>query len=113
VVDTVGGPVLHDSLRCLAFRGRCVSAGHASRAPAQPLDISPMRGNNQTLATYFLGAELATGNRARNRIAALLNDVASGALRVIIDRTFPLAEAAAAHAYAESRRAVGRVLLIP
>jgi NADPH2:quinone reductase len=40
-------------------------------------------------------------------------DVAKGALRVVIDRRFPLAEAAAAHAYVESRAAFGRVLLIP
>jgi NADPH2:quinone reductase len=32
---------------------------------------------------------------------------------VIIDRAFPLSEAAAAHAYIESRQAFGRVLLIP
>jgi NADPH2:quinone reductase len=46
-------------------------------------------------------------------IAALVDDVANGRLRVIVDRTFPLAEAAAAHAYIESRRAVGRVVLVP
>ena len=113
VIDSVGGPVLRDSLRCLAYRGRCISVGQAGRSPAEPLDVSPMRGNNQTFTTYFLGAELATSSRAHNRIAALLSDVASGALRVIIDRTYPLADAAAAHAYAESRQAVGRVLLIP
>jgi NADPH2:quinone reductase len=32
---------------------------------------------------------------------------------VVIDRTFPLADAAGAHRYIESRRAFGRVLLIP
>jgi NADPH2:quinone reductase len=32
---------------------------------------------------------------------------------VIIDRSYPLADAAAAHAYIESRQAFGRVLLIP
>ena len=42
-----------------------------------------------------------------------ISDVASGELRVEIDRTFPLSEAAAAHAYIESRQAFGRVLLIP
>jgi NADPH:quinone reductase len=31
----------------------------------------------------------------------------------VIDRAFPLSEAAAAHEYIESRKAVGRVLLIP
>ena len=39
--------------------------------------------------------------------------VATGALTVVIDRTFPLAEAAAAHEFIESRQAVGRVVLIP
>jgi NADPH2:quinone reductase len=42
-----------------------------------------------------------------------LRDVAEGKLRVVIDRRFPLAEAAAAHAYIESRAAFGRVVLAP
>ena len=46
-------------------------------------------------------------------IARHIEDVASGALRVVIDKTFPLEDAAAAHAYIESRQAFGRVLLIP
>jgi NADPH2:quinone reductase len=46
-------------------------------------------------------------------ITRLLGEVASGDLRVVIDRTFPLAEAAAAHACIESLQAFGRVLLKP
>jgi NADPH2:quinone reductase len=46
-------------------------------------------------------------------IARHLDDIAAGRLQVVIDRTFPLADAAAAHAYVESRQAFGRVLLIP
>jgi NADPH2:quinone reductase len=46
-------------------------------------------------------------------IARHVEDVAKGELRIPIDRRFPLAEAGAAHAYIESRRAFGRVLLIP
>ena len=42
-----------------------------------------------------------------------LESVARGELEIIIDRTYPIAEAAAAHAYIESRRAFGRVLLTP
>jgi NADPH2:quinone reductase len=113
IIDSVGGQVLADSLRCLAYRGRLVSVGSAGRQPAEPLDVSVMRGNNQTFAGYFLGAELITGERAHARIAALLSDVAEGALRVVIDRTYPLADAAEAHAYIESRQAFGRVLLLP
>jgi NADPH:quinone reductase len=32
---------------------------------------------------------------------------------VVVDRTFPLADAAGAHAYLESRQAFGRVVLVP
>jgi NADPH2:quinone reductase len=32
---------------------------------------------------------------------------------VVLDKTFPLSDAAGAHAYIESRKAFGRVLLIP
>ena len=46
-------------------------------------------------------------------IQNLIEEVARGDLKVVIDKTFPLSEAAAAHAYIESRKAVGRVLLIP
>jgi NADPH2:quinone reductase len=46
-------------------------------------------------------------------IAGHLEAIARGELRVVIDRTFPLADAAGAHAYIESRQAFGRVLLIP
>ena len=46
-------------------------------------------------------------------IDRLLAEVARGDLRVVIDRTYPLSEAAAAHAHVESRDAFGRVLLVP
>ena len=51
--------------------------------------------------------------RIHAMIAGLLERVASGELRVEIDREFPLSEAAAAHAYIESRQAFGRVVLRP
>jgi NADPH2:quinone reductase len=111
VVDSVGGSTLEGSLRSLAYRGRCITVGQAGRAP-RPIDVSTLMGGNQSLTGVFLGAEIATP-RARAMIGALIDDVAAGRLKVLVDRTFPLAEAAAAHAYVESRQAVGRVVLIP
>jgi NADPH2:quinone reductase len=46
-------------------------------------------------------------------IAGHLQDIARKNLHVVVDREYPLAEAAAAHAFVESRQAFGRVLLIP
>jgi NADPH2:quinone reductase len=51
--------------------------------------------------------------RVHAMIGDLLERVASGDLRVEIDRTFPLAQAADAHAYIESRKAFGRVVMTP
>ena len=110
-VDSVGGSVLAGSLQCLTYRGRCITVGNAGRDP-QPLDISGLAMGNHSLTGVFLGAEIAT-ERARAMIARHVEDVAAGRLQVVIDRTFPLAEAAAAHAYIESRQAVGRVVLVP
>jgi NADPH2:quinone reductase len=113
VVDSIGGATLQKSLACLAYRGRCVSVGDAGRDGGALLDVSGMRGNNQTLVGFFLGAELFLGTRAHAMIARHLDDIAAGTLKVVIDRSFPLDQAADAHAYIESRQAFGRVLLEP
>jgi len=113
VVDSVGGPTLQGSLRSLAYRGRCVTVGDAGRHAAEHLDVSMLRPNNQSLIGYFLGAELFLSPRPHAMIARHLAEIEQGTLKVVIDRRFPLSEAAQAHAYIESRRAFGRVLLIP
>jgi len=111
VVDSVG-TTLPGSIRSLAYRGRISYVGNAG-CHAQPVDVSPLMLGNQSINGVFLGAELARDDRAQGNIGRLLGDVAAGELRMVVDRTFPLAEAAAAHAYLEQRRAFGRVVLIP
>ena len=58
-------------------------------------------------------ALMAEYPRVSAMIANLIERVAGGELRVHIDRAFPLAEAADAHAYIESRAAFGRVVMVP
>ncbi len=111
VVDPVGGATLEGSLRCLAYRGRAITVGNASRGERK-LDIGGLLSGNQSLTGVYLGPEM--GNQpVREMIGRHLADVAKGELKVVIDRSFPLSEAAAAHTYIESRQAFGRVLLIP
>jgi NADPH:quinone reductase len=111
VVDSVGGSTLQGSILSLGYRGRVSMVGAAGREPMN-VDVSSLMGGNRTLQGVFLGAEIG-GDRAHDNIQRLINEAARGELTVVIDRTFPLSEAAAAHAYIESRQAVGRVLLIP
>jgi NADPH2:quinone reductase len=111
VVDSVGGATLAGSLASLAYRGRCSMVGNAGREP-MTVDVSSLMGGNRSLSGVFLGAEIMT-DRAHDMIQGLIEDAAKGAFKVVIDREFPLSDAAGAHAYIESRQAVGRVLLIP
>lgn len=113
VVDSVGGTVLEGSVRSLAYRGRISWVGRAGRE-TRPPDVSGLMQKNATMRGVFLGAEMAMNpTRTHQMIAALLDRVAQGELTVVIDREFPLAEAAAAHRHVEDRRSFGRVLLIP
>lgn len=111
VVDPVGGTTLQGSLASLGHRGRISFVGDAGREKTL-LDISSMRAGNRSITGVFLGGEITT-DRVHNNIQQLINEAARGEFQVVIDRVFPLAEAAAAHAYIESRQAVGRVLLVP
>jgi NADPH2:quinone reductase len=113
VVDSVGGKTLEGSIAALAYRGRVSWVGNAGRDTVVP-ETWPLMQKNASLTGVYLGAEMAANpGRCRVMIERLLEDVAEGTLKVVIAETFPLSEAAAAHAYIESRSAFGRVLLIP
>jgi len=111
VVDPVGGATLQGSLGALGYRGRISLVGNAGREPMK-VDVSSLMGGNRSLTGVFLGAEIMT-DRVHDMIQEMIDRAAKGELEVVIDKTFPLSDAAGAHAYIESRQAVGRVLLIP
>jgi NADPH:quinone reductase len=110
VVDSVGTTIT-DSLACLAYRGRAIIVGNAGRADTH-IDARSLMGNNQSLTGVYLGAEMQQP-RVKAMIARHIDSANAGTLKVVIDRSFPLAEAAEAHRYIESRQAFGRVVLIP
>jgi len=113
VLDSIGGQNLVDSIQALAYRGSLVSVGQAARAGSS-IEARDLWTKNNSLHGVFLGgALLGEYPRVHAMIADLIERVARGDLHVQIDRTFPLAEAAAAHAYIESRQAFGRVVMTP
>ncbi|HEX8742316.1 MAG TPA: zinc-binding dehydrogenase [Thermoleophilaceae bacterium] len=113
VLDSIGGQNLVDSIGALAYRGTLVSVGVAGRAGSN-VEARELWAQNNALRGVFLGGALMNEYpRVHAMIADLFGRVADGGLRVEIDRTFPLAEAAAAHAYIESRQAFGRVVMTP
>ena len=113
VVDSVGGKTLEGSIMCIGYRGRVITVGNVSRSEPG-INISGLGGTNGSITGVFFGLEtFRSSARVVPMMNALLGDIAKGELKVVVDRTYPLSEAAAAHAYIESRAALGRVVLVP
>jgi NADPH2:quinone reductase len=113
VVDSVGGRTLQGSVQSIAYRGRVITVGNVSRE-GRGIDLAPLSATNGSITGVFFGLEtVRSAARVGPMLLGLLRDIAQGQLKVVVDRTFPLSEAGAAHAYIESRAAFGRVVLVP
>ncbi len=113
VYDSVGQATFMKSLVCLRPRGMMVSFGQSS-GPVQafdPLLLNQM--GSLFLTRPSLAHHCATRLELLWRADDILGWVASGRLKVRIDRTYPLADAAQAHRDLEGRKTAGKVLLIP
>lgn len=113
VYDSVGKTTFEKSMKSLHARGMMVLYGQSSGA------VSPV--DPQTLAAkgslFLTRPTLAHYTATREELVARSNDlfgwIKAGQVKVKIDRTVPLAQAAEAHRALESRVTTGKVLLIP
>ncbi len=113
VYDSVGKDTYEGSLNCLSPRGMLVLWGNASGA-APPIDpLTLMSKGSLFLTRPTLGHYIATPEEYAWRANDLMQWIAEGKLRVRIDKTFALRDAADAHRHLESRAAMGKILLVP
>jgi NADPH2:quinone reductase len=113
VYDSVGKTTFDKSLNCLRPRGYLVLYGQSS-GPVPPLDPQVLNGKGSLFLTRpTLGHYVITREELLGRANDLFGWIAAGELKVTIDTTFPLAQAADAHRYLEGRQTKGKVLLIP
>lgn len=113
VYDSVGKSTFEQSLTCLQRRGILVLFGGSSGA-VPPLDLIRL----MTLGSLFvtrptLKDYVVTRSDLMARAADVFNGVAAGTLKVRLEYTYPLADAAQAHRDIESRKTTGKLLLIP
>ncbi|MBL0313315.1 MAG: quinone oxidoreductase [Holophagaceae bacterium] len=111
VYDSVGS-TLGQSLDALRRGGHAVFFGMAGGDP-QPVDPRYFMDASKTLTGGDLWNVLTTHEERTRRANGLFEWVRSGALKLRIAASFPLSEGSAAHAFLESRSAIGKVLLIP
>lgn len=113
VYDSVGKSTFEHSLRSLRPRGYLVLFGQSSGV-VPPLDPQVLSANGSLFLTRpTLGHYTLDRSELMARATDLFAAVGSGALRVRIGATFPLADARAAHEALESRATTGKVLLLP
>jgi NADPH2:quinone reductase len=105
----VGGDVLARSVDALAMGGRLVTVGNASRSPSAPGDIGQLFSKRLSLYGVYMGAYEGRAEA----LTEIVDLVAAGKLEAVIDRSFPLSQAAEAHRYVAARKNLGKVLLIP
>jgi len=113
VYDGIGKDTFMGSLDCLAPLGLMVSYGSASGAvPPFELAILSQKGSlfltRPTLMTYTAKREDLLKSAAE-----LFSVVKKGAVKIIINQTYPLKEAAQAHRDLESRKTTGSTVLLP
>ncbi len=102
VVEHVGTATWDESLASLAPSGRLVTCGATTGYDAK-LDLRFLFSRQLSLLGSYMGT--------KGELHTVMKLVAAGRLKPVVDRVFPLAEAAAAHAYLESSQHFGKVVL--
>ena len=102
VFEHVGTATWDDSLASLALAGRLVTCGNTTGYDAK-IDLRFLFSRQLSLLGSYMGV--------KSELHTVMKLVAAGRLKPVVDRTFPLAEAGAAHAYLETGQQFGKVVL--
>ena len=127
VMDPIGGKSFARSAKCLGPTGRLVVYGFSAAAGpdgkkslvrggialAQTPRFHPLKMMSQNMAVIgvSLGRLQSRGPLLRAELDELFRMYGAGKIKPVIGKTFPLAEAAAAHRYIHDRKNVGKVIL--
>ncbi len=112
VYDSVGKTTWQKSLDTLRPRGYFVLFG-ASSGVVPPFDLQILNQKGSLFVTRpSLGAYVATREELSWRASELFDAVQSGALKLRVEHTYALADAARAHTELEGRKTTGKLLLL-
>ncbi|CAN4097782.1 unnamed protein product [Withania somnifera] len=112
VYDSVGKDTFQGSLDCLKTRGYMVSFGQSSGSP-DPVPLSALAVKSLFLTRPSMMHYTITRHELLETAGEVFANAASGVLRVRVNHTYPLSQAAQAHADLESRKTSGSIVLIP
>ncbi|KAK4385148.1 2-haloacrylate reductase [Sesamum angolense] len=113
VYDSVGKDTFEGSLKCLKLCGHMMSFGSSSGAPDPVPLSSALLLKSLSLTSPNMIYYTITRDELLQTASEVFTNVAAGVLRVRVNHTYPLSQAAQAHTDLESRKTSGSVVLIP
>ncbi len=113
ILDMVGGDYFNPNLACLAVEGRLVQIAtlHGPKVPEfsiLPIMIKRLTVTGSTLRPRTVAQKAVIADELRARVWPLLEQ---GSVRPVMDQSFALADAAAAHARMEGGEHIGKIVL--
>jgi NADPH2:quinone reductase len=112
ILDAVGKPTFEKGLGCLAPFGHTILYGRAG-GPPDKLDVFRLFEKSLKVSGFVLYTASANHQLMQKGTEQSFKLMQEGKLKILIGKTFPLAEAPAAHRFIESRESVGKLVLIP
>jgi NADPH2:quinone reductase len=112
VYDGIGKDTFLKSLDCLARFGHLVSFGQASGA-VEPFNLGLLSAQSASVTRPTLFHYTAAREDLESITRNLADAVGSGIVKIEVNQTYPLREAAAAHRDLESRKTTGSTVLVP
>lgn len=112
ILDAVGKPTFEPGLKCLAPFGHLILYGRAG-GPPDPLNPFRLFEKSVKVSGFVLPVVYGNPDLMREGIEKSFQLMREHKLRLLVGRAFPLAQAAEAHRFMESRQSVGKLVLVP
>lgn len=113
VVNTVGGSVFAEDVRCMAFQGRLATVGYVDGVLHADMDIEALHAKRLTL--FGVSNKLRTPEQRAQGVPGFVADMlpafAAGRVVPLVDRVFPFEQLAQAKACMEANLHLGKIVL--
>jgi NADPH2:quinone reductase len=112
ILDAVGKPTLENGLKCLAPFGHLILYGRAGGVP-DPINLMSLFQKSTKVSGFVLYTVSSMPDKHKEGIEKSFQLMKDGKLKLLIGKSYPLADAAEAHRHMESRGSVGKLVLTP
>jgi len=113
VVNTVGGTVFAECVRCMAFEARLATVGYVDHTLEAPIDLQALHVKRLTL--FGVSNKMRSADQRAAGVPAFVADwlpaFADGRIRPVVDRVFAFDDLPAAQAHMETNQHLGKIVL--